>query len=65
MEGQTSLVDETVPAEVRCDLLVHAPILEVKCAIRDDLIELVTVVGVCKLIRSCLLVPSIHDCALV
>ena len=44
-----------MPAGVSSDLCVNAPRAEVKFALRYDLIELVTAVGlVCKLIRSLL-----------
>lgn len=61
LERQMSLIAETMLADVRCDFLVCAPTseAEAKRGIRDNLIELVTVVGVvCKLVRSCLLVST-------
>ena len=51
-------------ADVRCAFLVREPTseAEVKRAIRDDLIEPMTVVGVvCKLVRSCLLVFTFDE----
>jgi len=51
LDGEMSLTAETMLGDVRCDCLVSAPTseAEAKRAIRDDLIELVTVVGVvCK-----------------
>lgn len=56
LEVQMSLIAEEMLAEVRCDILVYAPTAKAKCGIRNELIELVTVV-VLLLFVCCLTAP--------